>query len=741
MESQPKNNNSQNSIPVRLDVLKDGKVQYSGEFVKDKIVLGRVLSADLRIDDPRVSRIHALIETKADLVVITDLASSHGTFVNGKKVVEAKLNFGDTLRLGFVEVKFEKGSGKTNPADLPSSDFSSESDATLVEVDRGMIDKMDRRGIDRRQKNAFPEEKRLDERRQGDRRIDQRVADRRSEEQAGPVDERRTGQERRVPLEGERRVGDRRRGDRRAFDITSLERRIEDRRTRTSDDDILPEELEKAFDAPDHARELELTVLWGDHILDVSNFSEESEITVGESPRNDYIIPSQGIPDEFPLVSIHEDGGAQLAFTDKMTGTIRSRDKIFSLSELKEEKFVKRSGTSYSLKLQQDDFAKLAIGNVNFFMLYVQPAPRIKPPPFMEKDPLLIRTTVGSVLVFLLLLIGLSFVPKPVPVTIDQIPERFQKIVIRKRPVLPSSKDGLIAKGEEAKQGGSVAGQGGPFIGPEGEAGRKDLPRKEEKAQLILPQSKPKEVAPPQINTPKPDAKSSQKSQKVVDADRAKKVGLLKAFSQGAASKEAQNLLGGAGVGPEGPGGFDEFGKAISGARGKTLEETGGAGGKGLKGVEAGGGGKTVGIDGPSTGGLGRGYYGTGIGEGISGPGRFGQKGEHAISIVSENVQVLSGLSKDIINAVVARHRSEIRACYESALQRNPNLRGKVVMAFTIQANGIVSSAIPKESTIGDAGLEGCITSKIKTWVFPKPDAPAVTEVSAYPFYLNPGGG
>jgi len=64
-----------------------------------------------------------------------------------------------------------------------------------------------------------------------------------------------------------------------------------------------------------------------------------------------------------------------------------------------------------------------------------------------------------------------------------------------------------------------------------------------------------------------------------------------------------------------------------------------------------------------------------------------------------------------------------------------------VVMAFTIQANGIVSSAIPKESTIGDAGLEGCITSKIKTWVFPKPDAPAVTEVSAYPFYLNPGGG
>lgn len=716
MEAKLTSANSEGMIPLRLDTLADGKVVHSSEFVKDKIVLGRVLSADMRVDDPRVSRIHALVEVKSNSILITDLASTHGTFVNGKKVLEAKLNFGDTIRLGFVELKLEKGSGvPTAPAVFDSSE-ASEGIATQVDIDRSMMEKADRRGPDRRQIDAFPEEKRLEDRRQGDRRF----------QESQP--------------EEERRVGQRRRGDRRTFDITSLERRISDRRSRASDDDILPEELEKAFDAPEHARELELTVLWGDHILDISNYYGEAEIKVGESPRNDYIIPSVGISDEFPLVNLNEDGSATLAFTDKMTGTVRSRDKIYSVGDLKNEKFVKSQAEYYTLKLQQDDFAKLAIGNVNFFMLYVKPAPRIKPSPFMEKDPLLVRTTLGSIFVFLLVLVGLSFLPKPVPVTIDEIPERFQKIVIKKRPKIPSAKDGLIAKGEESKQGGSVAGKGGPFIGPEGEAGRKDLPRKDEKAQMILPKSKPKEAAPPQILPPKTTDKA-QPSRKVVDADRAKKVGLLKAFSQGAASKEAQNLLGGAGAGPEGPGGFDDFGKAVQGARGKSLEETGGAGGKGLKGVQAGGGGKTVGIDGPSTGGLGRGYYGDGIGEGISGPGRFGQKGEHAISIVSENVQVLSGLSKDIINAVVARHRSEIRSCYESALQRNPGLRGKVVMAFNIQPNGIVSSASTKESTLGDASLENCIASKIKTWIFPKPEAPVVTEVSAYPFYLNPGGG
>jgi pSer/pThr/pTyr-binding forkhead associated (FHA) protein len=305
--------------PVRLDVIRNHQVVQSAEFVKDKIVLGRVLSADLRLDDPRVSRIHALIEVKGPQILVTDLASSHGTFINGTKVLEGKLQVGDTLKLGFVEVKIEKGSGKpTATESLGASD--AEGTATQVEIDRDKLDKGNRRGPDRRQADVFPEEKRLDERRQGDRRV--------------PGEEP-------PPLEGDRRVGERRRADRRHFDITSLERRIEERRARGSDDDILPEDLEKAFDIPEHARELELTVLWGDHILDVSNYYDEALITVGESPRNEYIIPSIGISDEFPLVNINEDGSATLAFTEKMSGTVRARDKVYDVAQLKNEKFVK----------------------------------------------------------------------------------------------------------------------------------------------------------------------------------------------------------------------------------------------------------------------------------------------------------------------------------------------------------------------------------------------------------------
>ena len=727
------------TIPLRLDVLGEkGEVVHSCEFVKEKIVLGRILSADLRIDDPRVSRIHALLEVRGENILLTDLASSHGTFVNGSKVVEHKLKFGDSIKLGYIQVKVEKGSGKATVVQ-PAFDGRPvfEGEETLVNIDRSMIDQMNRRiPSDRRKKDAFPDEHRLDERRTGDRRIEQRHDERRQGEGL-PADvpaERRSGMERRQDIDDERRIGERRRGDRRVFDITSLERRIEDRRTRRGDDDVLPEELEKAFEAPAHARELEVTALWGDHILDVSNYYDEMVLTAGESPRCDYIIPSVGIADEFPLVTIEEDGNAHLAFTGEMSGTVRARDKIYNLKDLKDEKFVKKFADYYVLPLKQDDFAKLAIGNVNFFILYVKPAPRIKPAPFFDKDPLLFRTALGSLLFFLLFMVCVGLVPKPKPVTIEMIPERFAKIVIKQRPNI--SKMGIIAKGMDSKEGGSKAGEGGPAIGPEGKAGKPNLPDKGQVPQAVLPKSKPKEAPTPPAPV-KNAAKPNDRQRKVVDSNKAKSVGLLKAFGNSGIQKELKNLID-AGEGPEGPGGFDDFGKAVKGARGKSIEDTGGAGGMGLKGVDAGGGGKTIGIDGPSTKGLGRGYHGDGIGEGISGPGRLGLKGEHAISIISENVQVLSGLPKDVINAVVQRHRAEIRACYDAALQRNPNLRGKVTIAFSIQPNGVVSTSSVKESTIGDRGLETCITSRVMTWAFPKPEAPVVTEVSAYPFYLNP---
>ena len=79
--------NATTTTPVRLDVLgPKGETTHTSEFVKEKIVLGRILSADLRIDDPRVSRIHALLEIRGENILLTDLASSTGLSSMGRRL-------------------------------------------------------------------------------------------------------------------------------------------------------------------------------------------------------------------------------------------------------------------------------------------------------------------------------------------------------------------------------------------------------------------------------------------------------------------------------------------------------------------------------------------------------------------------------------------------------------------------------------------------------------------------------
>ncbi len=78
-------------------------------------------------------------------------------------------------------------------------------------------------------------------------------------------------------------------------------------------------------------------------------------------------------------------------------------------------------------------------------------------------------------------------------------------------------------------------------------------------------------------------------------------------------------------------------------------------------------------------------------------------------------------LDKALIQNVIHDHFVELKACYESALERAPTTEGTVVVDFTISSQGSVSEAVARFSTLSDEGLEGCITASIAGWHFPKP--------------------
>jgi pSer/pThr/pTyr-binding forkhead associated (FHA) protein len=70
--------------------------------------VGRATRADFIVDAPLVSRLHCRLESDADELEVIDLASTNGTFVNGKRVKRAHLQAGDRLRVGRVELSVER---------------------------------------------------------------------------------------------------------------------------------------------------------------------------------------------------------------------------------------------------------------------------------------------------------------------------------------------------------------------------------------------------------------------------------------------------------------------------------------------------------------------------------------------------------------------------------------------------------------------------------------------------------
>jgi pSer/pThr/pTyr-binding forkhead associated (FHA) protein len=64
--------------------------------------LGRASTADIRFEDARVSRRHAIVVRYGRQVRVLDDRSSAGTFVNGVRVIATTLEDGDVVRLGPV---------------------------------------------------------------------------------------------------------------------------------------------------------------------------------------------------------------------------------------------------------------------------------------------------------------------------------------------------------------------------------------------------------------------------------------------------------------------------------------------------------------------------------------------------------------------------------------------------------------------------------------------------------------
>ncbi len=91
----------------RLVVLSEGLTGRTHELKAEQTTVGRLEDNSFQVPDPSVSSHHCEVILKGQEVLVRDLGSTNGSFINGERITEAMLRPSQILRLGQVEIRLE----------------------------------------------------------------------------------------------------------------------------------------------------------------------------------------------------------------------------------------------------------------------------------------------------------------------------------------------------------------------------------------------------------------------------------------------------------------------------------------------------------------------------------------------------------------------------------------------------------------------------------------------------------
>ncbi|MDT8316599.1 MAG: FHA domain-containing protein [bacterium] len=102
----------------------NGRLVSETPFSGDAVTIGRGPGNDIVIDNPAISSRHARVFKEKNFIILEDLGSTNGTFVNGEKIRKAVINSRDDITVGKHQLKlsWEEGTGdfeagsESNPA-------------------------------------------------------------------------------------------------------------------------------------------------------------------------------------------------------------------------------------------------------------------------------------------------------------------------------------------------------------------------------------------------------------------------------------------------------------------------------------------------------------------------------------------------------------------------------------------------------------------------------------------------
>jgi hypothetical protein len=477
-------------------------------------------------------------------------------------------------------------------------------------------------------------------------------------------------------------------------------------------------------------RVLEVAEVWGDTIVDVKHFpSGARPVTAGaavghrwrilgrpiawvpasfaklawmlgptaseaaEEWRSEFYTPTDSLPHDNFSLFVHEGDGWVCRFSEKWTGFVDRGEERQPFADLIASGAATAIGGGlYSIPVTEDSRILLDTGEVIFFGQLTWPGRRVIAGLTESVDYPFLGVMAFMGFLFAMVSTLVYSAPPPAGTDIVEIPDRFAEVMLRQPEPEPEIPPTAHRQDEPDPLDEGVAAKE-----EEGKVGKRD-------AEMEVARGNKVEIQRQELNR---EIAENAGVLGVIGDDSA----LSGVFGSSALNSD---LLGGVG--------------GLIGAKGNQR----GVNGLGSRGGGLGGGGTADTLGGVGTRGRGGGDASYGQGP-ASGP-----RPEGDISGIGGAPIIVGALDRSLIDAVVKAHMNQFRYCYQRELNRDPSLAGKITVKFVIAGDGSVSRASIKQSTMGNAAVESCLTGRFMKLNFPEPKGNGIVIVS-YPFMFAGG--
>jgi len=466
---------------------------------------------------------------------------------------------------------------------------------------------------------------------------------------------------------------------------------------------------------------LRVGIIRSGKIIEERLIRKRETITIGQSPKNTFYIPISRLPRSLSLFEV-QGGNYLLCFDESTSGRVSIRGSVQHLEEFRTNPLTPRKGSTMFLPLDDDSRGKVVVGDITVLFQFV-PMPPVVPKPQL---PASARGGIGVALAansgFLMALLA-AFLLHAVLLGASRWVDPEAKITKKKRFLSPLMTDVQFRVLEEKKE------QEEKDEEEDAEADPDEAEEEESDAPPIPPPPEPKKK--PKFKQPKMKQKPRNSRLDRAKRERQRRINIRKntilkhiTSAAGPGGSMVDALRSGHAHRPD----------VFSDSSGKiTVGNPGDIGGfkgqavlegqqKGLRRLDAGERSKRL-----KTGSVKR-------------TAKTEKQVRVKLNIRGGRSVKAGGLGKldgSVVTRVFRRKQGAFRYCYEKRLKVVPNLKGKVVIRFTIGSAGRITNINVTSNSTQDSAVAQCIIKKVRSWKFSSPEGGSAT--FTYPIVLSKG--